>query len=133
MRGYWNNPEATAASFAEGWLRTGDVARLDDEGFVYIVDRAKDMVIRGGENVYSVEVEAAIFEHPAVADAAVIGVPHEVLGEEVGAVVVLRTGRGLDAEELRGFLAEQDRGLQDPRRTSGSAPSRCPGTRPARC
>jgi len=89
----------------EGWLRTGDVARLDEEGYVYIVDRAKDMVIRGGENVYSVEVEAAIYEHPAVVDVAVIGVPHEVLGEEVGAVVVLRPGAKLEADALREFLA----------------------------
>ena len=68
VRGYWNKPEATAATFTRGWLHSGDVARIDEEGFVYIVDRAKDMVIRGGENVYSVEVEAALFEHPAVAD-----------------------------------------------------------------
>ena len=88
-------------------MRTGDVAKLDDEGFVFIVDRAKDMVIRGGENVYSVEVEAAIFEHPAVVDAAVIGVPHDVLGEEVGAVVVLREGARVGGDELRGFLAER--------------------------
>ena len=107
VRGYWNKPAATAASFTDGWLRTGDVAKLDGEGFVFIVDRAKDMVIRGGENVYSVEVEAAIFEHPAVVDAAVIGVPHGVLGEEVGAVVVLREGARVGGDELRGFLAER--------------------------
>ena len=90
VRGYWNKPEATAATFTKGWIRTGDVARIDEDGFVHIVDRAKDMIIRGGENVYCVEVEAAIFEHPNVADCAVIGVPHPVLGEEVGVVVVLR-------------------------------------------
>ena len=77
----------------DGWLRTGDLARIDDEGFVYIVDRAKDMIIRGGENIYCVEVEAALFEHPAVTDGAVIGIPHEVLGEEVGAVVQLQARR----------------------------------------
>jgi long-chain acyl-CoA synthetase len=104
VRGYWNKPDATAATFTHGWLRTGDLARLDDEGFVYIVDRAKDMVIRGGENIYSVEVESAIYEHPAVSEVAVIGVSHEVLGEEVGAVVVLREGARLDADQLRGFL-----------------------------
>jgi long-chain acyl-CoA synthetase len=107
VKGYWNKPEATAASFSNGWLHTGDVARLDDEGFIFIVDRAKDMVIRGGENVYSAEVEAAIFEHPAVADVAVIGVPHEVLGEEVGAVVVLRPGEELSADALREHVAER--------------------------
>jgi long-chain acyl-CoA synthetase len=107
VKGYWNKPEATAASFSDGWLHTGDVARLDDEGFIFIVDRAKDMVIRGGENVYSAEVEAALFEHPAVADAAVIGVPHEVLGEEVGAVVVLHPGSEATADELRAHVAER--------------------------
>jgi long-chain acyl-CoA synthetase len=107
VKGYWNKPEATAASFSDGWLHTGDVARLDDEGFIFIVDRAKDMVIRGGENVYSAEVEAALFEHPAVADAAVIGVPHEVLGEEVGAVVVLRPDAEATADELRAHVAER--------------------------
>lgn len=107
VRGYWNKPEATAATFQDGWVRTGDVARIDEEGFLFIVDRAKDMLIRGGENVYSVEVEAALFEHPAVADAAVIGVPHEVLGEEVGAVVVLRAGTSLSLEELRSFVGER--------------------------
>ncbi|MGO8875554.1 MAG: class I adenylate-forming enzyme family protein [Acidimicrobiales bacterium] len=107
VKGYWNKPEATAASFSDGWLHTGDVARLDDEGFIFIVDRAKDMVIRGGENVYSAEVEAALFEHPAVADAAVIGVPHEVLGEEVGAVVVLHPGSEVTADELRAHVAER--------------------------
>jgi long-chain acyl-CoA synthetase len=107
VRGYWNKPEATAASFSEGWLHTGDIARLDEEGFIFIVDRAKDMVIRGGENVYSAEVEAALFEHPLVADVAVIGVPHEVLGEEVGAVVVLRPGAEVTVDELRAHVAER--------------------------
>jgi long-chain acyl-CoA synthetase len=104
VRGYWDNPEATAATFTEGWLHTGDVAEIDDEGFVHIVDRAKDMVIRGGENVYSVEVEAVLFEHPGVTDAAVIGIPHPVLGEEVGAVVQLRPGVDIGAEELRAHV-----------------------------
>ncbi|MEV7013890.1 class I adenylate-forming enzyme family protein [Streptosporangium sp. NPDC051022] len=100
--GYWNQPEATAETFAGGWLHTGDLARVDEEGFVYVVDRAKDMVIRGGENVYCAEVEAALFEHPAVDDVAVIGVPHDELGEEVGAVV--RLAAPATAEELREFL-----------------------------
>ncbi len=107
VRGYWNRPEETAATFAGGWLRTGDVARIDEEGFVHIVDRSKDMIIRGGENVYCVEVEAALFEHPAVADCAVIGVPHPVLGEEVGAVVVLRPGQNVGGDELARFVAER--------------------------
>ncbi|MFI6323166.1 class I adenylate-forming enzyme family protein [Nonomuraea sp. NPDC050556] len=101
--GYWNKPEATAQTFVGEWLHTGDLARVDDEGFVYIVDRAKDMVIRGGENVYCAEVEAALFEHPAVEDAAVIGVPHDELGEEVGAV--LRVSAPVTPSELQEFLA----------------------------
>jgi long-chain acyl-CoA synthetase len=101
VRGYWNRPDETAKTFTEGWLHTGDVARLDEDNFIYIVDRAKDMIIRGGENVYSVQVEAALFEHPAVADCAVIGVPHPTLGEEVGAVVVLRPGAKVTADELQ--------------------------------
>jgi long-chain acyl-CoA synthetase len=107
VRGYWNRPDATAASFTNGWLHTGDVARIDEEGFVHIVDRAKDMIIRGGENVYCVEIEAALHEHPAVADCAVIGVPHPVLSEEVGAVIVLRPGMDVAADELSRHVRER--------------------------
>ena len=107
VRGYWNRPEETAKVFTNGWVHTGDVARIDDDGFIYIVDRAKDMIIRGGENIYSVEVEAALFEHPDVADCAVIGVPHEILGEEVGAIIVLRPGRRVSADELARHVAER--------------------------
>lgn len=107
VRGYWNNPAATASTFTHGWLHTGDIARIDEDGFVYIVDRAKDMVIRGGENIYSAEVEAVLFEHPAVADAAVIGVPHPILGEEVAAVVVLRPRAAITDQELQDFLSER--------------------------
>ena len=114
VRGYWNKPEETDAAFTTGWLHSGDVARIDGDGFVYIVDRAKDMVIRGGENVYSVEVEAALFEHKAVSDVAVIGVPHEVLGEEVGAAVVLRPGTKVTAEELSRFVRERLAGFKVP-------------------
>ncbi len=115
VKGYWNKPDAAAASFlADGWFRSGDVARIDDEGFVYIIDRAKDMVIRGGENVYSVEVEAALFEHPAVTDVAVIGVPHKVLGEEVGAVVVLKPGQTVSVEELQAHVRERLAGFKVP-------------------
>ena len=114
VRGYWNKPEESAAMFTEGWLHSGDVARIDEEGFIYIVDRAKDIVIRGGENVYSVEVEATLFEHPAVADVAVIGVPHPVLGEEVGAAVVLRPGTSVSADELALFVRDRMAGFSVP-------------------
>ena len=92
IRGYWDNPKATAEMFHDGWLRSGDIGRLDDEGFVYVEDRAKDMVIRAGENIYCAEVEGALYEHPAVYEAAVFGIPHERLGEELVASVVLRPG-----------------------------------------
>jgi long-chain acyl-CoA synthetase len=105
--GYWNRPEATAEIFVEGWVRTGDLARLDGEGFCYIVDRVKDMLIRGGENIYCVEVEHALFAHPAVMDAAVVGVPHRTLGEEPAAVVSLKPGAEANEDELRGFVAER--------------------------
>ncbi|HEX2382871.1 MAG TPA: class I adenylate-forming enzyme family protein [Acidimicrobiales bacterium] len=102
VKGYWNKPEATAETFVEGgWLRTGDIARIDEDGFITITDRAKDMIIRGGENIYSAEVEGALFEHPAVTDVAVFGIPHDVLGEEVGAVVLLRSGTTATVDELQ--------------------------------
>ena len=105
IRGYWNKPEATAETIVDGWLRSGDLGRVDDEGFVHVVDRAKDMVLRAGENIYSSEVEAAIYEHPAIHEAAVFGVPHERLGEEVAAAVFCKPGQSLTLESLREFLA----------------------------
>ncbi|HZR81658.1 MAG TPA: class I adenylate-forming enzyme family protein [Candidatus Binatia bacterium] len=107
VKGYFGKPAETAASFSDGWLHSGDVARIDDEGFVYLVDRAKDLIIRGGENVSSAEVEAALFEHPAVTDAAAIGIPHPVLGEEVGAAVHLAPGTSATEDELRTHVAER--------------------------
>lgn len=101
IRGYLNRPEATAESITDGWLHTGDIARIDDDGFVFIVDRAKDMVLRGGENIYSAEVESAVFEHPSVAECAVFGVPDDRLGEEVGVAVVLAKGADLTGDALR--------------------------------
>jgi long-chain acyl-CoA synthetase len=106
FRGYWNKPEDTKEAIVDGWLRSGDVGRIDDEGFVYVEDRAKDMVLRGGENVYCIEVEAALYQHPAVYEAAVFGVPHERLGEEVAAAVYPKPGAQLDVEELKTFLRQ---------------------------
>ncbi len=105
VKGYWKNPEATAATFVRGWVRTGDIARLDDEGFCYIVDRAKDVVIRGGENIYSSEVENVLYAHPAVTDAALIGIPHRTLGEEPAAVVHLAPGMSASEAELQAWVA----------------------------
>jgi acyl-CoA synthetase (AMP-forming)/AMP-acid ligase II len=102
--GYWNKPEATAEAFRNGWFHTGDVGYLDDEGFLYIVDRMKEIIIRGGENISCIEVEAALYQHPAVAEAAVFGVPDERLGEAVACAVVLKDGVALDADALREFL-----------------------------
>ncbi|HEY1828761.1 MAG TPA: class I adenylate-forming enzyme family protein, partial [Acidimicrobiales bacterium] len=114
VRGYWHRPEETAQTFSKGWLHTGDVALLDEENFIYIVDRAKDVIIRGGENVYSVQVEAALFEHPAVADCAVIGVPEPTLGEEVGAIIVLRPGFKVAADELAQHVRSRLAGFMVP-------------------
>jgi long-chain acyl-CoA synthetase len=100
MLGYWNRPEATEQALVDGWYRTGDAARRDGDGYLYLVDRLKDMIITGGENVYSVEVETALAEHPAVAEAAVFGVPDPRWGEAVHAVVALRPGRSASDVEL---------------------------------
>nr|WP_247718052.1 class I adenylate-forming enzyme family protein [Qipengyuania proteolytica] len=105
VKGYWNRPEATAETFVDGWVRTGDLAKLDEEGFCYIVDRAKDMIIRGGENIYSSEIENVLYDHPAVTDAALIGIPHPTLGEEPAAVVHLAPGTCATEDELREWVA----------------------------
>ena len=104
IRGYWNRPDATAETIVDGWLRSGDLGRLDADGYVYVEDRVKDMILRAGENVYGAEVESAIYEHPAVHEAAVFGVPHERLGEEVGVAILPNDGMTLTPEELWVFL-----------------------------
>jgi long-chain acyl-CoA synthetase len=104
--GYWQRPDETQAAFTQGWLHSGDIGRLDDEGFLYIVDRAKDIVIRGGENISTLEVESVLFEHPAVVDAAVFATLHATLGEEVGAVVCVLPGSGVTPEVLREHAAK---------------------------
>jgi long-chain acyl-CoA synthetase len=100
VKGYWNDPEATSKAFRDGWYRTGDIVRMDDEGFVYLLDRAKDMLIRGGENIYCVEIEDALLSHPDILDAAVVGIPDRVLGELVGAVVQLKSGAALGTQDV---------------------------------
>jgi long-chain acyl-CoA synthetase len=106
VKEYWNKPEATAETFTDGWLHSGDLARIDEEGFIYILDRAKDMLIRGGENVYCVEVEDALYSHADVMDAAVIGIPHKVLGEEVGAVIQVTPGSSVTEGDLQAFVRQ---------------------------
>jgi long-chain acyl-CoA synthetase len=106
-KAYWNKPEATAKTYIDGWVVTGDIGRMDEEGFVFLMDRAKDMLIRGGENIYCIEVESAIYDHPAIMDAAIVGIPHKVLGEEVGAVVQVKPEMSVTADELRRFVAQK--------------------------
>jgi long-chain acyl-CoA synthetase len=115
MKGYWQRPEATAEALRDGWFHTGDLARVDEDGYFYIVDRKKDMIIRGGYNVYPREIEEVLYEHPAVAEAAVIGLPHASLGEEVAAAVALKPGATITAEELRDYVKSQVAAYKYPR------------------
>jgi long-chain acyl-CoA synthetase len=115
MKGYWNRPEATGAAIRGGWFHTGDLARTDSGGFYYIVDRKKDMIIRGGYNVYPREIEEVLYEHPAVLEAAVIGIPHGSLGEEVAAAVALRPGATSTPDELREYVRERVAAYKYPR------------------
>jgi acyl-CoA synthetase (AMP-forming)/AMP-acid ligase II len=106
-REYFNDPEATASTWQDGWLHTGDLARIDADGFLYIVGRKKDVIIRGGNNIHSVDVESVILEFPGVKEAAVAGVPHAVLGEDVAAWLVPVEGHAVDPDDLRSFLADR--------------------------
>jgi long-chain acyl-CoA synthetase len=116
MKSYWGRPDATGDAISEdGWFRTGDVARVDEDGYFFIVDRKKDLIIRGGYNVYPREVEEVLYEHPAIQEAAVIGVPHDALGEEVGAAVVVKEGETLDAEAVKAYVKEQVAAYKYPR------------------
>jgi long-chain acyl-CoA synthetase len=115
MKGYWQRPEATAEAIRDGWFHSGDLARVDEDGYFYIVDRKKDLIIRGGYNVYPREIEEVLYEHPAIAEAAVIGLPHPALGEEVGAAVVLKPGAAISAEELRDYVKDQVAAYKYPR------------------
>jgi long-chain acyl-CoA synthetase len=116
MKGYWNNPEATAESIKDGWFHSGDMATVDEDGFFFIVDRKKDMIIRGGYNVYPREIEEVLYEHPAVREAAVLGVPHDEYGEEIAAAVALKDDAEVTAEELRDYVKEQVAAYKYPRR-----------------
>ncbi|RBY81970.1 long-chain fatty acid--CoA ligase [Geodermatophilus sp. TF02-6] len=115
MKGYWGKPEETAKAIPDGWFRTGDLARQDDDGYFFIVDRKKEMIIRGGYNVYPREIEEALYEHPAVAEAACVGVPHPELGEEVAAAVALKPGTSADPGELQVWVKERVAAYKYPR------------------
>ena len=106
MPGYWNKPEATAETVTDGWLHSGDLGYVDADGYLYITDRAKDMLIRGGENIYCAEIENRLAEHPDIAEAAIVGVPHPTLGEEVKAVVRPEPGHTVTADQVRSWVAE---------------------------
>jgi long-chain acyl-CoA synthetase len=116
MKGYWRKPEATAEAMRDGWFHTGDMAKIDEDGYFFIVDRKKDMIIRGGYNVYPREIEEVLYEHPAVREAAVVGVPDERMGEEVGAAVALKEGADASAEEIRDYVKGQVAAYKYPRR-----------------
>ncbi len=116
MKGYWKRDEATAETIHDGWLHTGDMGRVDEDGYFFIVDRKKDMIIRGGYNVYPREIEEVLYEHPAVREAAVIGVPHDEYGEEVAAAVALKDGAQATPDELRAFVKDQVAAYKYPRR-----------------
>jgi long-chain acyl-CoA synthetase len=115
MKGYWQRPEATAEAIRDDWFHSGDLGRVDEDGYFSIVDRKKDLIIRGGYNVYPREIEEVLYEHPAVAEAAVIGLPHPSLGEEVGAAVALKPGAVTTAEELRDYVKAQVAAYKYPR------------------
>jgi long-chain acyl-CoA synthetase len=115
MKGYWGRDEATEEAIPDGWFRTGDLATKDDDGYFTIVDRKKDLIIRGGYNVYPREVEEALYEHDAVAEVAVVGVPHDELGEEVGAAVALKSGEKVSEDDLREFAKERLAAYKYPR------------------
>jgi long-chain acyl-CoA synthetase len=116
MKGYWNRPDATDEAIRDGWFHSGDMATVDEDGYFFIVDRKKDLIIRGGYNVYPREIEEVLYEHPSVREAAVLGIPHDEYGEEIGAAVALKEGEEVSAEELRDFVKEQVAAYKYPRK-----------------
>ena len=116
MKGYLGRPDATEEAIRDGWFHSGDLGRVDEDGFFFIVDRKKDMIIRGGYNVYPREIEEVLYEHPAVREAAVVAVPDDEWGEEVGAAVALKEGEQIDVEALRAYVKEQVASYKYPRR-----------------
>jgi long-chain acyl-CoA synthetase len=116
MKGYWNRPDATEEAIQDGWFLTGDMAKVDEDGYFFIVDRKKELIIRGGYNVYPREIEEVLYENDAVLEAAVVGVPDESLGEEVGAAVVLKEGQDVSADDLKAYVKEQVAGYKYPRK-----------------
>ena len=116
MKGYWNRPDATEEAIKDGWFYTGDMGKIDEDGYYFIVDRKKELIIRGGYNVYPREVEEVLYEHPAVQEAAVIGVEDEKMGEEVGAAVVLKKGEEVSEDELRDYVKKEVANYKYPRK-----------------
>jgi long-chain acyl-CoA synthetase len=116
MKGYWKRPEATEEAIVDGWFHTGDLGKVDEDGYFFIIDRKKEMIIRGGYNVYPREIEEVFYEHPAVLEVAVVGIPDEKMGEEVGAAVVLKDGQNADEAELKAYIKDEVASYKYPRR-----------------
>jgi long-chain acyl-CoA synthetase len=116
MKGYWNKPDATEEAIVDGWFHSGDLAKRDEDGYYFIVDRKKELIVRGGYNVYPREIEEVLYEHPAVREAAVIGIPDDQMGEEVGAAIALKEGEDASEDDIRAFVKEQVAGYKYPRR-----------------
>ena len=114
-KGYWNNPQATKETITNGWLHTGDVGKVDEDGYLFLLDRKKDMIIRGGENIYCIEVKNALYSHRKVLEAAVVGVPDKIFGEQVKAALVLKPGETATEEEIRNFCLKHLAGYKVPK------------------
>src|SRR3569623_363277 len=116
MKGYWDSEDVTKEVMDDGWFHTGDMAKIDEDGYFFIVDRKKEMILRGGYNVYPREIEEVLYEHPAIAEVAVVGVPDDKMGEEVGAAVVLKKGVDVSADELRSYVKNEVANYKYPRK-----------------